>query len=114
MVSIAPGAMTNNATLHINDNMYSDPAGVTFEWDDKGIYGARLEEWRQAVGLDTSSTEANPRFANVSTLTLASHSPALRAGVRLASVRHDMNGVRRPQTGPYDLGAYQSSEQSSH
>ncbi len=113
MILIAPGAMTNDATLHINDNMYSDPAGVTFEWDGKGIYGANLEEWRQAVGLDNSSIEANPRFANVSTLTLATHSPALHAGVRLASVRHDMTGAARPQTGPYDLGAYQSSGQSS-
>ena len=33
MVVIAHNAMTNYATLHINHNMYYDPAGVTFEWD---------------------------------------------------------------------------------
>jgi len=109
MVTIAPNAMTDNATLYIGHNMYWDPAGVTFEWGDKGIYAVRLPQWQQQAGLDLSSDEANPDFANVSILTLMAHSPAVNAGIRLPSVRHDFNGLRRPRTGPYDLGAYQSS-----
>ena len=109
MVTIAPGAMTDNATLYIDNNMYADPAGVTFGWDDKGIYRVSLTRWRQQVGLDMSSIEANPEFANVSTLMLATHSPALNAGAHLRAVRHDFNGLARPGAGPYDLGAYQSS-----
>ena len=120
MVVIAPNAMTNYATLHINHNMYYDPAGVTFEWDDKNIYNMPFQTWQQTTGLELNSIVANPQYANVTPvgavmpaitgntlLSLSPSSPAINAGVVLPSVTHDINGVARPSTGSYDMGAYQ-------
>ena len=120
MVVIAPHAMTNYATLHINHNMYYDPAGVTFEWDDKNIYNMPFQTWQQTTGLELNSVVANPQYANVTPvgavmpsitgntlLSLSPSSPAINAGVVLPSVTHDINGVARPSTGSYDMGAYQ-------
>ena len=110
MVTIAPGAMSNISTLHINHNLYWDPAAVTFEWNGRGLYGLGLAQWRQATGFDLSSLVANPHFSSTATLALKANSPAIDAGTRLASVRHDFNGARRPRTGHYDIGAYQNRE----
>ncbi|MHB8252366.1 MAG: right-handed parallel beta-helix repeat-containing protein [Acidiferrobacter sp.] len=107
---IAPKAMTDYTTLHIDHNMYYNPNGVTFEWDDKNIYGMAFATWQQTTGLDKSSIVANPLYANTSTLTVSANSPALNAGIVLPSVMHDFNGVVRPTSGSYDLGAYQSSQ----
>ncbi|MDA8361244.1 MAG: hypothetical protein M0Z44_04515, partial [Gammaproteobacteria bacterium] len=106
MVLIQPGAMTDDTTLHIDHNMYFDPGGVTFQWDERGLYGASFAAW-QAAGFDTYSLVANPLYANQATLILKQRSPALDAGVPLAAVRHDMTGVRRPTMGPVSLGAYE-------
>jgi hypothetical protein len=107
---IAPHAMTNYATLHIDHNMYFNPYGVTFEWDDKNIYGMSFAAWQQTTGLDKYSLVANPSYASTTTLTLNANSPALNAGIVLPEVTHDFNGVPRPTSGSYDLGAYQSSQ----
>ena len=110
MEVIAPQAMTNYATLHIDHNMYYNPNGVTFEWDDKNIYGMPFATWQKTTGLDKYSIVANPLYASTSTLTLSANSPAINAGIVLPSVTHDFNGVARPTSGSYDLGAYQSSQ----
>lgn len=110
MVVIAPHAMTNYGTLHINHNMYYDPAGVTFEWDDKNIYNMPFNTWQQTTGLELNTVIANPLYVSTSTLTLSANSPAINAGIVLPSVLHDFNGVPRPTSGSYDLGAYQSSQ----
>ena len=102
--------MSNISTLHINHNLYWDPAAVTFEWNGRGLYGLGLAQWRQATGFDLSSLVANPHFSSTATLALKANSPAIDAGTRLASVRHDFNGARRPRTGHYDIGAYQNRE----
>ncbi|MHB1516231.1 MAG: right-handed parallel beta-helix repeat-containing protein [Acidiferrobacteraceae bacterium] len=110
MEVIAHDAMTNYATLHIDHNIYYNPNGVTFEWDDQNIYGMDFTSWQQATGMDKYTIVANPLYANLTTLTLSANSPAINAGVSLPSVLHDFNGVPRPASGPYDIGAYQSSE----
>lgn len=123
MVAIAPNAMTNYATLHINHNMYYDPAGVTFEWDDKNIYNMPFNTWQQTTGMELNTIVSNPLYANVTPvgavmpsvtgstlLSLGAASPAINAGVVLPSVTHDINGVARPTSGSTDLGAYQSSQ----
>jgi hypothetical protein len=123
IVVIAPHAMTNYATLHINHNMYYDPAGVTFEWDDKNIYNMPFNTWQQTTGMELNTIVANPLYVSTApassampvltgnaTLALSAASPALNAGVILPSVMHDINGVARPTTGSYDIGAYQSSQ----
>ena len=110
VVVIAPHAMTNYATLHLNHNMYYNPAGVTFEWDDKNLYGINIATWQQDVGLDKQSIVTNPLFASTTSLTLSANSPAVNAGVPLASVKRDFNGIARPTSGPCDMGAYQSTQ----
>ncbi|MHB1565700.1 MAG: right-handed parallel beta-helix repeat-containing protein [Acidiferrobacter sp.] len=123
MVVIAPHAMTNYATLHINHNMYYDPAGVTFEWDDKNIYNMPFNTWQQTTGMEMNTIIANPLFANITAvgaimpvttgntlLSLDANSPAINAGIVLPSVAHDINGVARPTSGSYDIGAYQSAQ----
>ena len=120
MVVIAHNAMTNYATLHINHNMYYDPAGVTFEWDDKNIYNMPFKTWQQTTGYEMNSIVANPQYTNTTPvgavmpsitgntlLSLSASSPAINAGVVLPSVQHDINGVARPSSGSYDMGAYQ-------
>ena len=108
MEVIAPNAMTDYSTLHINNNLYYNPTGVTFEWDDKSIYGMPFTTWQQTTGLDQSTLVGDPLYASLTTLTLSANSPALNAGPVLPSVLHDFNGVLRPTTGSYDMGAYQS------
>ena len=110
MEVIAPKAMTDYTTLHINHNLYFNPNGVTFEWDDKNIYGMAFTTWQQTTGLDKASIVSDPLYASTSTLTLSANSPALNAGIVLPSVTHDFNGVARPTSGSYDIGAYQSSQ----
>ncbi|MHB8562613.1 MAG: right-handed parallel beta-helix repeat-containing protein [Acidiferrobacteraceae bacterium] len=110
MEVIAHDAMTNYSTLHIDHNIYYNPNGVTFEWDDQNIYGMDFTSWQQATGMDKYTIVANPLYANLTTLTLSANSPAINAGVPLPSVLHDFNNVPRPVSGPYDIGAYQSSQ----
>ncbi|MHB8255071.1 MAG: right-handed parallel beta-helix repeat-containing protein, partial [Acidiferrobacter sp.] len=62
MVVIAPHAMTDYTTLHINHNLYYDPAGVTFEWDDKNIYNMPFNTWQQTTGLELNTIVANPLY----------------------------------------------------
>ncbi len=108
MEVIAPQAMAAYCTLHIDHNMYYDPKGVTFEWDDKGIYGMHFAAWQRTTGFDRHSVVANPLFANFTSLTLKAASPAVGAGVALPDVRHDFNGLARPAQGSCNEGAYQS------
>ncbi|MHB1951910.1 MAG: right-handed parallel beta-helix repeat-containing protein [Acidiferrobacteraceae bacterium] len=110
MEVIAHDAMTDYSTLHIDHNLYYNPSGVTFEWDDNNIYGVDLSSWQQTTGMDAYSQIADPVYASLTLLTLTAGSPAINAGVALASVLHDFNGLPRPSAGPYDLGAYQSSQ----
>lgn len=112
VVVIAPDAMTNYATLHITHNMDSDPAGVMFEWDDKNLCGINITTWRQDVGLDKQSIVANPLFASTTSLTLSANSPAVNAGVPLASVQHDFDGVATPARETYEMGSLSRSSKA--
>jgi hypothetical protein len=51
----------------------------------------------------------DPQFVNPSAndFRLQSGSPAIDAGVSLAEVGSDFNGVARPQRGAYDIGAFE-------
>ncbi|MHB8255574.1 MAG: choice-of-anchor Q domain-containing protein, partial [Acidiferrobacter sp.] len=102
--------------------LYYDPAGVTFEWDDKNIYNMPFNTWQQTTGLELNTIVANPLYTNITPvgaimpsvtgntlLSLSANSPAINAGIVLPSVTHDINGIARPISGSYDLGAYQSA-----
>jgi hypothetical protein len=52
---------------------------------------------------------ANPQFVNLSghDLHLMNTSPAINAGVNIAGLLWDHDGISRPQGGAYDIGAYE-------
>lgn len=60
-VQVAPGAMTDEATLKIDNNVYWHPKGKgTFSWEDRRIMNATLAEWRAIGGQDLKSRIAPP------------------------------------------------------
>lgn len=111
VVKIGPGAMTDYTTLHIDRNLYWSPtgaAGVTFLFEDRGLFGVPIDQWRQATGMDATSIVADPKFADLKALTLLPGSPAINAGIDLGSgVTDDYNNAPRPQSGQIDIGAYE-------
>ena len=58
--------------------------------------------------------DGNPRFRDpkANDFHLQSASPAIDAGVTIAEVRSDHDGISRPQGKGYDLGAYEYSDDS--
>lgn len=61
-VQVAPGAMTDDSTLRIDNNIYWQ-AGKTkagFTWEDKGIYNASFDEWQRNARQDVKSRIAPP------------------------------------------------------
>ncbi|MHB1950602.1 MAG: right-handed parallel beta-helix repeat-containing protein [Acidiferrobacteraceae bacterium] len=71
-VEVAPRAMTDNRTLHINDNLYwstRGAKGVRFSWvhglgeHKPSIYFVPFSRWQRITGLDRGSTVAPPTLA---------------------------------------------------
>ena len=71
-VEIAPNAMTNDATLHIDHNLYWSTDGrraVRFSWsrglgeDKPSVYFLPLGRWQKASGQDAHSVIAPPTVA---------------------------------------------------
>jgi len=71
-IQIAPNAMSDDRTLHINNNLYWSKRGtraVGFSWDrglgeDKpSFYFVTFAKWQRLTGLDRSSTVAPPTLA---------------------------------------------------
>lgn len=71
-VEIAPNAMTDDRTLHINHNLYWSGHGaraVGFSWDrglgedQPSFYFVNLARWRRLTGLDQASRIAAPTLA---------------------------------------------------
>ena len=64
--------------------------------------------------VDHNMVEGNPRFrdAKANDFHLQPASPAIDAGVTIAEVQSDHDGIARPQGKGYDLGAYEYSDES--
>jgi hypothetical protein len=62
-----------------------------------------------APSQTTSNISADPQFTSVSTsnFTLLSGSPAIDAGIKIATLLYDITGISRPQGLTDDLGAYE-------
>lgn len=108
VVHIAVRAMENNANLFMDRNIYWTPNGAPmFQWDDRSLYGLSLVNWQQQTGKDAGSKAVDPRYASLSTLTLAAGSPAIDTGEATSLVNIDYLGAKRPFGSAIDIGAYE-------
>ncbi|MHB1744299.1 MAG: Ig-like domain repeat protein [Acidobacteriaceae bacterium] len=115
-VHVGPGAMTDNATLYLDSNVYwnaSGPAATTFSWDDLNLYNVSLAAWQSPTGKDLNSIVANPQFSSYTTLNISGTSPAIQKAICDAThfcAQYDYLGTLRTSdgdTGPIDVGAYE-------
>lgn len=108
-------AMTNDATLRLDHNLYYDirgTAAVRFVWHGK--VDGNFNDWKARTGKDTNSLVANPLFIDPadyrSELRIQPTSPAVNAGTgnSLSTFCADTdfrNQTIRPQSGRCDIGA---------
>ena len=68
-----------------------------------------LVEWRTMTGLDEHSVQGMPEFADLAgrDFHLVADSIAVDAGVFMADVPEDLDGVARPRGGAADIGTYE-------
>jgi hypothetical protein len=104
-VFLTSNALSGPATF--SHNLYYSSAGAAQFWDDQTGYYGGFAGWQKMIGTDSTSSVANPLLS--STGVPAAGSPALRAGLVIASVTNDYYGHARPVDGPYDIGAIQLS-----
>lgn len=110
MVKLGPNAMTDMGTLQMDNNLYWNGSGegsMTFFSDNAGGGTFTLANWRGAVGQDRATVVADPKFADVATLTLAEDSPAIDVGVTTDVVKVDYASNSRPRGAGMDIGAYE-------
>lgn len=73
--------------------------------EDWEINIGSLAAWRTARSLDTHSFSTDPLFSSLSTLELASNSPAIGAGIASFASTLDISGATRPN--PPSIGAWE-------
>ena len=104
--------------LRIENNIFYAPQSAALLFEDRRVEGARvrynmvypgeLKEGRaRGVSFEHNWERTDPRFTGPDNFRLKLESPALDAGLPLAWVTHDAEGVRRPRGRGYDLGAYE-------
>lgn len=107
---IGPAAMTDMATLTVDNNIYwSNGAPVVFLWDDTpGLANVGIDQWRATLHKDAASQVVDPKYTDPTYLTVANDSPAIDAGVESDWVRDDYRQAARPQGAHTDIGAYET------
>jgi hypothetical protein len=114
----SPG-ITNQVFVASDHNSFYGGRGLSFTGAGN-YYGWPTGNWNgykswTTTGFDTHSISGNPLLTG--TYTLGAGSPDIQAGANLSSLCatpglgplcYDKNGVARPLTGPWDLGAFQS------
>jgi len=71
-------------------------------------YATQWEDYKAATGQDFNSIARGPLLNTDCSLT--GNSPCIDAGMTLATVPEDYNGVKRPQDNGYDIGAFEYQE----
>ncbi|MBN1676268.1 MAG: right-handed parallel beta-helix repeat-containing protein [Kiritimatiellae bacterium] len=87
-------------------NLYFRSHG-TPQWQVAGTKCSSLSAYQQAGGAEQNSRWADPRLAGAADARLQPDSPAIDAGVAVAQIAADKDGVARPQGKAPDLGAYE-------
>ncbi|MDQ7049849.1 MAG: Ig-like domain-containing protein [Enterobacterales bacterium] len=113
VIKISTNALTDPATLDIDNNLYWTANGsnsVTFTWSDMGMSGVDLSTWRTNGGQDAVSLVGDPLYTNPAQLdlTVAASSPAIDAAINTLAANRDFNGAQRPATAK-DIGAFESN-----
>ena len=111
MVVVNPAS--SGAGLNLSHNIYYD-SGLTIGTADKFKFGSTTTyslSGFQNAGYETGSLIADPLFvsetSNPPNLHLKSGSPGIDSGKTIASAAVDYAGIKRPQGGGYDIGAYE-------
>lgn len=100
-----------NNTIYGNSQRGIWNAGANTQIKNNIVFGnavAQISDDGSGTSLSNNLT-TDPKFVNAAAknFQLQSTSPAVNAGVNLAEVTIDFNGVTRPQGGAYDIGAYE-------
>jgi hypothetical protein len=95
-----------------NNDYYNIASGIATYYNAGGILG--MTQWQTLTGGDATppTTTANPNVSNSSPFKPNSGSPVIAAGANLTSLGitaliYDINGVQRPSSGAWDMGAAQ-------
>ena len=105
---------TDRYNVEIKNNIIYNNSGVTYVARDGGTSPYVVDNNcyfgnGSGPGVDAHPINSDPLFTNAAALdfTIQSGSPCKNAGVTLASVTVDKNGVPRPQGASYDVGAFE-------
>jgi parallel beta-helix repeat protein len=101
-----------SSVVEMDNNLYYNNATAMVHWGASGNLNS-IANVRSTTGMEANGQSANPLIAALPTPTLQSGSPAIGAGANLtslglAAVNADKNGVARPATGAWDIGAISS------
>lgn len=114
----APGLWKDNIVTQVSGSTMgssvslsrSGGANVTFDYNlyDTGVTfspGPAFSTWVSSLGTEAHSSQANPVFASSSNFHLQASSPASNAGIAIAGLTRDLDGILRGN--PPDLGAFE-------
>ncbi len=106
-VNVAEVESDNNIWYHTLDKPIRWNA--TTSWPPGGGSQYTVAEFKAATTNADNSIEADPLFVDAANgnFQLQSGSPAIGQGATLPIVTTDINGISRPQSSTYDIGAYE-------
>jgi hypothetical protein len=104
--------------LRIENNIFFSPRSAALYFENlrfpggsvrhNMIHGGVTRTGRpKGVAFSANREKTDPQFVGGTNFRLRSDSPAIDAGIRVAEVTHDADGVHRPQGRGYDVGAYE-------
>lgn len=108
--NIAAGPVTavlrNNVAYQLTGELYLDGAKTQFSGSNNLFFGSGA-----APTQTTNNLNVDPLFVNLGLLDfhLSVNSPAVQKGVVIPTLTTDKDGVARPQTVQFDLGAYEQT-----
>jgi hypothetical protein len=117
LLSEATNTFRNNAFHLVNNALavcWGDAQGTSYgcEGTSYADSSAGIASWQSACSTCSGNISGDPLFTSGGTedFTLQAGSPARNAGLTIASVTTDYNGVLRPQGAAYDIGAFEFVE----
>jgi len=102
-------AYPSASVTEMDANLYFNNSAATLHWGSSGNLTS-IAQIRSATGMEIHGQQANPQIKALSAPNLAAKSPAIGAGRNLTGLRQtilnsDHNGMPRPSSGAWDVGA---------
>ena len=102
----------SSSVVELDNNIYYNNATAMVHWGNSGNLTS-IATLRSTTGMETNGQQANPLINAFPTPTLQAGSPAIAAGANLTSLGQmfldsDKNGISRPSSGAWDVGAFSS------